>query len=84
MILAMIRGYRIYSDIWNTVIDEELPCVKESGNLAVPFAVGVMKFSTVGYRYRYRASTDSIASYTCVGKNFRRFLISHTLHMFET
>ena len=44
---AMIRGYHVYSDIWNAVIDEELPCAKESGNLADPFAVGVMKDGTI-------------------------------------
>lgn len=82
VIVAMIRGYRIYSDIWNTVIDEELLCAKESNNLADPFAVSVMKFSTVGFRYRYRAITDSIASYTYVGKKFSQVLnFAHFAHV---
>ena len=103
-----IRGYHVYSDIWNAVIDEELPCAKEFGNLADPFAVGVMKDGTVvGHVPRKissvcslflqrsgsivcrvtgprRFSADSIASYTCAGKKFHRFLFSHTLHVFET
>lgn len=81
-IVAMIRGYRNYSNIWNAVIDEELPCAKESGNLADPFAVGAMKFSTVCFRYRYRAIADSIASYTYVGKKFSQVLnFAHFAHV---
>ena len=34
-------------DIWSVVFDKELPCRKESGNLADPFPVGVMKDSTI-------------------------------------
>ena len=40
---AMIRGYHVYKDIWSSVLDEELPCQRENGNISDPFAVGVLK-----------------------------------------
>ena len=40
---AMIRGYHVYKNIWSSVLDEELPCQKETGNTSDPFAVGVLK-----------------------------------------
>ena len=30
-----VCGYHIYGDIWSPVIDERLPCEKESGNLVL-------------------------------------------------
>ena len=33
---AMVR---VYKDIWATVVGEELPCQREDGNRADPFAV---------------------------------------------
>ena len=44
---AMIRGYHVYKDIWIAMLDEELPCQWELGNLADPFTIGVMKEGTV-------------------------------------
>ena len=44
---AMIYGCHIYRDIRSDVIDEELPCEEELGNLADPFTVGVIKNGTI-------------------------------------
>ena len=44
---AMIRGFHIYSNIWNAVIDKELLCEKESGNFTYPFTVGVIKEGSI-------------------------------------
>ena len=35
---AMIRDYHVYKDVWNSTLDEELPCQKETGNISDPFA----------------------------------------------
>ena len=40
---AMIRGYHIYRDIRSAVLDEELPCQRETGNISNPFVVGMLK-----------------------------------------
>ena len=40
---AMVRGYHFYKDIWATVVGEELPCQREDGNRADPFAAAVVK-----------------------------------------
>ena len=37
-----MRGYHIYKDIWEANVGEELPCQRESGNRADPFAVVVV------------------------------------------
>ena len=45
-----MRGYHIYKDIWEASIEEELPCKRENGNHADPFAVAVVKNRvTVGH-----------------------------------
>ena len=39
----------IYKDIWEASVGEELPCQRESGNRADPFAVAVVRSGvTVG------------------------------------
>ena len=38
-----MRGYYVYKDIWATVVGEELPCQREDGNRANPFAVAVVR-----------------------------------------
>lgn len=40
---AMIRGYHVYRNVWSSVLDEELPCQRETGNISDPFAVSVLK-----------------------------------------
>ena len=32
---AIIQGYHIYRDIWSVIINEKLPCEKESGNFVI-------------------------------------------------
>ena len=56
---AMIHGYHVHSDIWNAVIDEELPCAKESGT------------GTFAYRLQIPVQSHRRqTSYTCEGKKF--------------
>ena len=46
-----MRGYHIYKDIWEASIGEELPCQREGGNHADPFAVAIVKRGvTVSFR----------------------------------
>ena len=42
-LLSMIRGYHVYRDIWSSVLGEELPCQRETGNISDPIAVSVLK-----------------------------------------
>ena len=42
-----MRGYHIYSDIWEASLGEQLPCERESGNGADPFAVAVKRSGAV-------------------------------------
>ena len=45
---AMVKGYHVYQDIWTTVVGEKLfPCKREAGNAFDPFAVAVMRGTTV-------------------------------------
>ena len=45
LVEAMVRGYHVYKDIWATVVGEELPCQREDGDRADPFAVAVVRAS---------------------------------------
>ena len=55
-----MRGYHIYKDIWEASVGEELPCQRESGNRADPFAVAVVKSGvTVGHIPRKISSVCS-------------------------
>jgi len=38
-IKSCVRGYHVYEDIWDASVGEELPCQRENGNCANPFAV---------------------------------------------
>ena len=38
----VIRGFRVYKDVWQPQIDEILICVRESTNLHNPFALLLM------------------------------------------
>ena len=38
---SCVRGYHVYSDIWSASVGEELPCEREDGNSADPFAVAI-------------------------------------------
>ena len=42
-----MRGYHIYSDIWEASVGEQLPCEREAGNGADPFAVAVKRSGAV-------------------------------------
>ena len=76
----MIRGYHVYNkDIWEAVLDEELPCQRELGNLADPFAVAVIRDGVVvGHVPNKISSVCSLclqrnASITCCVSGYRRF-----------
>ena len=57
---SCVRGYHIYKDIWEASIGEELPCQRESGNRADPFAVAVVRSGvTVGHIPRKISSVCS-------------------------
>lgn len=47
MIKAMVRGYRVYKEIWYATVGEELSCVREVENYRNPFAVAVVKQGVV-------------------------------------
>ena len=76
---AMIRGYYVYKDIWEAVLDEEVPCQKELGNLADPFAVAVIRDGVVvGHVPKKISSVCSLflqrnGSITCCVSGYRRF-----------
>ncbi len=36
---SCVTGYHVYKDIWEASVGEELPCHRENGNHADPFAV---------------------------------------------
>ena len=44
---SVIRGHRVYKDVWTPVVGEELMCQRELGNPRDPFAVSVLKESTI-------------------------------------
>ena len=47
---AMVRGYHVYQDIWDTALGEQLSCKREPGNRKDPFAVAVVRaLVTVGH-----------------------------------
>ena len=57
---SCVRGYHIYKDIWEASVGEELPCQRESGNRADPFAVAVVRSGvTVGHIPRKISSVCS-------------------------
>ena len=56
-----MRGYYVYKDIWIASVGEELPCQRENGNRADPFAVAVVKNGvTVGHIPRKISSVCSL------------------------
>ena len=61
---AMVRGYHVDKGIWATVVGEELPCQREDGNRADPFAVamvrGEARQSLATFRRRYHQFALSI------------------------
>ena len=75
----MIRGYHVYKDIWEAVLDEELPCQKELGNLVDPFAVAVIRDGVVvGHVPKKISSVCALflqrnRSITCCVSGYRRF-----------
>ena len=44
---SCIRGHHIYKDIWTPVVDEELSCRREEGNISDPYAVAFIKSGVI-------------------------------------
>ena len=44
---SCIRGHHIYKDIWTPVVDEELSCRREEGNISDPHAVAFIKSGVI-------------------------------------
>ena len=44
---SVIRGHHIYKDVRTPVIDQEMICQRELGNLRDPFAVSLVKGTTI-------------------------------------
>ena len=46
---TVVRGYHIYKEIWNTVMEAtELPCKREISNAHDPFAIAIKKVTPTG------------------------------------
>ena len=46
---AMIRGYHVYTTVWDTLIGEELYSAKETGNIRDPYAVRTLDVATLSH-----------------------------------
>ena len=58
---AMVRGYHVYRDVWHATMAEQLPCQREIGNVADPFAVAIVKSGAiVGHVPRRISSVCSV------------------------
>ena len=44
---AMVRGYHVYRDVWHATMAEQLPCQREIGNVADPFAIAIVKSGAI-------------------------------------
>lgn len=44
---SCIRGHHIHKDVWTPVIDEQLNCGREKGNISDPYAVPTVKSSNI-------------------------------------
>ena len=44
---SCVRGYHVYRDIWEASVGEQLPCEREGGNGADPFAVAIKRSGAV-------------------------------------
>jgi hypothetical protein len=75
---TMVRGYHVYQDSWDALVDEELACAQEPDNLRDPFAVAVVKSrQTVGHVPKKISSVCSLflqhgGSITCKVTGRRR------------
>ena len=69
----MVRGYRIYKDMWSAVIDEEFPCKREDGNR---FAVSVCLFVSPHLSHVQIHQSSSHAEYS---KIYTQHTLTHTV-----
>lgn len=77
---AMVRGYHVYSNIWDASMSEVLPCEREIDNRRDPFAVRVSKpgTGTVGHLPRLISAACSVflrrgGIITCTVAGSRRY-----------
>ena len=60
---AMVRGHHVYRDVWHATKAEQLPCQREIGNVADPFAVAIVKSGAIvqgGYHQFARSSYEEM------------------------
>ena len=65
---AIVRGYHVYQDIWTTVVGKKFPCKREAGNAVDPFAVAVMRGTTVQSSVMSREGSHPFAPSFCEKK----------------
>ena len=41
------HGHHVYKDVWTPVVDEELNCRREEGNISDPYAVATVKSGNI-------------------------------------
>ncbi len=61
---SCVRGYHVYKDIGEASVGEELPCQRENGNHADPFAVAIVK-SGVTVRHIPRKISSVCSLFLC-------------------
>ena len=77
-VVAMVRRYHTYKDVWEASVGESLRCKWEAGNSHDPYAVSVLKGETIVPRF-----TSSICcmflhrgdAISCVGTGSRRLIL---------
>lgn len=58
---SCIHGHHIYKDVWTPVVDEQLNCRREEGNISDPYAVATVKSGNiVGHKPRQISATCNL------------------------
>ena len=65
-----MRGYHVYKDVWTTVVGEELPCQREDGNRADPFAVAVVRGEAIVGHVPKKISLFALSVYAGAARSF--------------
>ena len=43
---SCVRSFHVYKELWTPYVEENLQCVRKSGNRDDPFAVAVVRFDS--------------------------------------
>jgi len=57
-----IRGYHVYTDVWEPALGQLLPCQREPGNVHDPYAVAVVE---TGVETRFVGHVPRAISLVC-------------------